>query len=102
MKGLFRTIKAAWLWLCKIIKAAWLWLCLRWLKIRLSYYVRWIRRACVRDQRIYHILLNPTTREVVVCDSNEYANIKRNLRKNNRVNAGQYIYATANPWEHTE
>lgn len=95
MKKLFNSIKAVFLWL-------YLWVAKRWLKIRLHYYVRWIRRASVRDHRIYYILLNPRTREVLVCDGNEYANIKRNLRKNNKVKAGQYVYAKADPWEHNE
>lgn len=95
MKKLFNSIKAVFLWL-------YLWAAKRWLKIRLRYYVRWIGRASVRDKCIYYILLNPNTREVLVCDGNEYANIKRNLRKKNKVKSGQYVYAKANPWEHNE
>lgn len=90
LKNIQNRLKAFFLWL-------WLPIAKRWLKVRLWYWVRWIRRASVKEKRIYHILLNPYTREVLVCNNNEYQNIKRNLRKKG-TKSGQFLYATANPF----
>lgn len=69
-----------------------------WLRVRLKYYVSYIRRASVREKRIYYILLDPNTRRTVVCNNNEYVNIKRAMKENGyRIN--DYVYAVANPFE---
>ena len=68
-----------------------------WLKIRLKYWVHWIKRASVREQRMYYILLQPYTHEIVVCNNNEYANIARTLKKQGS-RATRFVYAKADPW----
>ena len=73
------------------------WFSNQWLKIRLNHHVRYIKRASVRDKRIYYILLNPYTREIVVCDGNEYVNVKRSVKKQGG-SIRDYVYAVANPW----
>lgn len=73
------------------------WISNQWLKIRLKSKVRYIKRASMLEQRIYYILLNPYTREVVVCDNNEYVNIRQSIKKQGgRIR--DYVYAVANPW----
>ncbi len=69
-----------------------------WLKLRLKYCIRYIRRASVREKRIYYILLDPNTRRTVVCNNNEYVNIKRALKENG-YRISDYVYAVANPFE---
>jgi len=73
------------------------WFSNQWLKIRLKYYVRYIKRASAREHRIYYILLDPNTRDVVVCDNNEYQTIKRAVKKQGGT-MRDYTYAIANPW----
>lgn len=71
-----------------------------WLKTRIKYYIRYIRRASVREKRIYYILLDPNTRRIVVCDNNEYLNLKRVLKQHG-YRISEYVYAVANPFENS-
>ena len=90
MKDIFKTLLKPFTWLRQKLSNA-------RLKARLKYLVRYIKRACVREQRIYYILLNPNTREIVVCNNNEYQNIKRSIKKQGDT-IRNYVYAVANPW----
>lgn len=92
MKGILKTLFRPLTWLRQKLSNA-------WLKVRLKYHVSYIKRACVREKRIYYILLNPDTREIVVCNNNEYQNIRRSVKKQGS-SIRHYVYATANPWNH--
>lgn len=69
-----------------------------WLKVRLWYCVRWIGKASVRDKRIYYVLLDPVSRYIRIVDGNEYAGMKRQMKKQYHTGLGAYVYAVANPW----
>lgn len=72
-----------------------------WLKVRLRYWIKWSRKACVRDKTIYYILLNPSNRDVKVVNSNEYAKMSRGLKKQtkNQCRLSHFIYAKADPFK---
>ena len=69
-----------------------------WLKIRLRYAVRYISRASIREKRIYYVLLDPATKYVKIVDQNEYASLKRHIKKKYREGLSAYVYARASPW----
>ena len=69
-----------------------------WLKLRLWYCVRWVKKACIKDKRIYYVLLDPVSRYIRIVDGNEYAGMKRQMKKQYHTGLGAYVYAKANPW----
>lgn len=68
-----------------------------WLAFKCWYWLSWAKRACYHDQTVYYILLNPRTREVWCVNSNEYAVLNRQLkRQKDKLKA--YVYAKVSPF----